>query len=239
MASKALNFYLQIPVKELQRIVLAHQEEFDALIGDTFSEEELKVYEKMLDEISSVDVQPIFTELSFDDFYADPKQECKQRFFFETCQSSLCLDNLPYLDANPFQVTYLIDLLWSLDEVLIDRGGVNELMFKKAYLEEIKKYKTMEVFIKDDLPKVVPVKTKAPVHPMDFLILDVYKEIERLKENHVGIPISDQSEKIQKIYSVMSTEKLSGDELFSKTGLIAKDFGDNLERLKFFLRKIN
>jgi hypothetical protein len=184
-------------------------------------------------------VQPILSELSFDDFYPCPKEEEKQRSFFESCQSSICLDNLPYFESNPFQITYLIDLLWSLDEVLIDRGGVSELIFKREYIDELKKFKTMEVLLPVEKEKPIVVTTKRPVNPIDFTIHDVYKELALVEAMGIEIPISDQSEKLQKIFAAAKSDKdLDADALLKRSGLIPKDFGDNLERLKFFLKKL-
>lgn len=234
--SKTHYLYLRLPVKDLEKLVEAHQEEFETLVGDTFSEDELLKYEKLLDTLSTVEVQPILSELRFDDLYPEPQEETKQRVFFESCKSCICLDHLPYFESHPFQVTYLIDLLWTLDEVLVDRGGVQELQFKKAYIDHLKKFKTMDSLLTDRPPKAREVTTTSPVHPMDFLVLDVYKELGRIGSQEISA--SEQSEKLQKILSVMKSETLDADGLLKKSGLNAKDFGDHLERLKFFLKKI-
>ena len=78
--------------------------------------------------------------------------------------------------------------------------------------------------------------------PIDFLILDVYKELDRLRsldlldvvmEKLEGLP-----EKSRKTFQVMNQERLDASQLLRKSGLNAKDFDDNLERLKFFLKKL-
>lgn len=236
--SRSHTYYTRLNVHELERIVQAHQDEFEQLLGDTFSEQELTAFEKMIDSIAAIYVQPIMSEITFDDFYAHPAEEEKQRHFFESCKSSISLENIPYLESNPFQVTYLIDLLWTLDEVLIDKGGISELCFKKAYLDELKKYKTLESLIPQTEEKKIPViTTKAPVSPIDFLIQDIYKELNRLHPQQ--IPQSEMSEKVQRIYEAMKVDKLDSDAIFKLSGLIPKDFDDNLEKLKFFLKKIN
>lgn len=234
--SKALNLYFRLSVKELERVIEDYQTEFDTVLEDTFSDEELLKYESMIDAIAALYVQPLSDELSFDDFYADPNQEEKQRHFFESCRSSLVLENLPFFESNPFQVTYLTDLLWSFEEVLIDAGGVNNLMFRKDFLEELKRYKTMESLLTDIPERVVETKSFLPVTPIDFLIVDVYKELERLKAYTYSV--DELSEKPRRIHEVMKAERLDNASLFKKTGLIPKDFDDGLERLKFFLRKI-
>lgn len=236
--SRSHTYYTRLKVPELERIVQAHQDEFDQLLGDTFSEQELTTFEKMIDSIAAIYVQPIMSEITFDDFYATPSEEDKQRNFFESAKSSISLENIPYLESNPFQVTYLIDLLWTLDEVLIDRGGISELCFKKAYLDDLKKFKTIESLIPETQEKKIPViTTKAPVGPIDFLIQDIYKELTRLES--IQIPHEELSEKARKIYEVMKVDRPDSDTIFKLSGLIPKDFDDNLEKLKFFLKKIN
>ncbi|WP_408095789.1 hypothetical protein ACJVC5_12155 [Peredibacter sp. HCB2-198] len=234
--SRALNLYFRLSVKELERVIEDYQAEFDQALEDTFSDDELLKYEPMIDAIAAIYVQPISNELSFDDFYGDPAQEEKQRLFFESCRSSIVLENLPYFESNPIQVTYLTDLLWSFEEVLIDPGGVSNLMFRKDYLEELKRYKPMDSLLADKPEKVIETKTSVPVSPIDFLVLDVYKELDRLRG--FAVPVDDLGEKPRRIYEAMKNEKLDSTGLFKKSGLIPKDFDDGLERLKFFLRKL-
>ncbi len=238
--SRSHYFYFKLSVKDLESLVSAYQAEFDLLLEDCFTDDELTIYEKMIDAIAAVYVQPILSEMSFDDFYADEKREDMQRSFFEAAKSSICLENLPYFESNPFQVTYLKALLSRFAEVLIDRGGVNELVFKEDYLSELSKYKDIDSLIPEiEMPKP-EIKTSRPVDPIDFFIFDVYKEIDRLKstEKISDIDLEGQSEKFKKIFSVMSAEKLDASALLRKTGLNAKEFDDTLERLKFWLKKI-
>lgn len=237
--SRTHYFYLPHSLKEVQGIVEAHQEEFETIIDDTFSDDELTKFEKKLDDIGAIYVQPIFSELSFDDLYADSTQEEKQRVFFNSCKSSICLENLPYFDSNPFQVTYLIDLLWCFDEVLIDAGGTSELVFKKTYLDELKKYKMMDSLLKQVTIKPYETKSSLPVDPIDFLVADVYKEIERLKALGKLPTTFEASEKGEKIFMVMKEGRLDSDSLFRKSGLNAKDFDDYLEKLKFFFKSLS
>ena len=235
--AQSLNLYFRLSVRDLERLVEDYQTEFDQALEDNFTDDELLKLEPMIDAIAAIYVQPLSNELSFDDFYADPAQEDKQRSFFNEVKSSICLENLPYLESNPFQVTYLTDLLWSFDEVLIDRGGVNELMFRKDYLEVLKKYKTMDSFISaPPMEKPIEVKSAVPVTPIDFLIVDIYKELDRLKD--VIIDLEAMPEKARKIYLAMKGERSDSSTIFRKTGLIPKDFDDSLERLKFWLRKL-
>jgi len=215
----------------------AFKEEFDHLLNDSFTEFELEHFEKQIDSIAAVYVQPVLEELSFDDFYADPVFENDQRMFFERCKSTIVLENLPYLESNSFQVSYLKMLLTKFDDVLIDRGGVSELCFKDQFLKDLSGFKTIDSLLKP-IEKVVEVKTPSkPVDPIDFLIMDVYRELNRLK----GAPVNPEGlpPKIIKIFAVMEAEpKLGADALLRKTSLNPKDLDDGLERLKFWLRKL-
>jgi len=240
--AKSHCFYMLFPLPELERVVKIFQLDFDELINDTFTDSELVNFEKMLDSISAIFVQPIMSELTFDDFYPKDSESIKQRAFFMECRSSIILENLPDFHDNPFQVTYLIELLRNLDEVLIDTGGINELVFKKDYLESLKRHKNIFSLLPPTILKPLEIITTKPVNPIDFLILDVYKEFDRLQKlermDLVLEQMGTQSEKLQKTYVAMKDERLDASLLLRKSGLNPKDFDDNLERLKFFLKKI-
>lgn len=236
--STSQYFYTQLTVTDLEKLVKHFQDEFETLLKDSFSDDELAIHERSIDAIAAIFVQPIISELSFDDFYPDEDLEQEQRLFFESCKSSICLENLPYFQSNPFQVSYLILLLGKLGEVLIDFGGVNELVFKEKYLLNLKKYKTMDHLL--GIKEVAPVVNKPfiPVHQIDFFVMDVYKEIERLRREGKLEAIEMPSEKRMKLLGLMKVEKFHPEELMKKSGLGAKEFDDNMESLKFFLKKI-
>ncbi len=235
--SKAIYLYSQLTLSELQTIVEAHQAEFDAFLEDTFTEDELASFEKKLDALGAIYVQPILTELSFDDFYPDPFQEQKQKTFFESCKSSICIENLPDLEINPFQVSYLIMLLNSFEEILIDGGGVCELAFKEVYLANLISFRSVKD-LTSRLPKLEKkAKESAAMEPIDFLVQDVYQELPRFLDNETVH--NEMPEKMRNIFLVMKNEKLEADLILNKSGLNPKDFGDNLERLKFYLKKYN
>jgi len=232
-------FYTQHTVTDLEKLVHHFQEEFETLLKDSFCDDELAIHERSIDAIAAVFVQPILSELSFDDFYPDEDLEQEQRAFFESCKSSICLENLPYFQSNPFQVSYLIQLLSKVGEVLIDLGGVNELVFKEKYLLNLNKYKTIDHLLGVKV-KTAPSSNKPfiPVHQIDFFVIDVYKEIERLCREGKLETIEMPSEKRMKLLNLMKIEKLHPEELMRKSGLGAKEFDDNMESLKFFLKKI-
>ena len=235
--SHAHYFYFKLSVQDLDKKVKALQLDFDHLVNDTFSEAELTAFEGQLDDIGAVFVQPIFSEMTFDDFYPKASEAQRQADFFKAARSSICLENIAAVETNAFQVTYLIELLRDFDEVLIDTGGVSELMFKKDYVDNLKKYKNIFSLIQDEPKKPLDVKTTRPVDPIDFLIQDVYKELIRLKDSPVQEWVQQLPEKTQKVYQAMKDESLDASALLKKSHLNAKDFDDNLERLKFFLKK--
>ncbi|MCM2349222.1 MAG: hypothetical protein NDI69_04320 [Bacteriovoracaceae bacterium] len=241
--SRSHYFYFPLSVEELEQVVDAHIKDFETIIGDLFTEDEVKHYEKMLDSIAAIYVQPILSELTFEDFYADASLLKEQQSFFESCRSSICLEGLPYLESNPFQVSYLKLLLSHFSEVLIDRGGIQDLQFKQVYLDDLNKYKVMESLV-PDIPavKVNSEKKTRPVDPIDFLVADVYKEIARITVSGnarlIDEALQSQSQKVQKIYLAFQGEELDSSDLFKKSGLNPKDFDDHLERFKFLLKKI-
>ncbi len=230
--SRSLYFYSPLSVSELTQKLTAHREEFDALLGDSFSEAELEKWAALLDELATVDVQPMVEALSFEDFTPDPQEAESQRRFFASCRSCLHLDHLPFLENNPFQVTYLKDLLWMLDDVLVDQGGMSELVFKSAFLAELKGLKTLEAL----LPQAATVR--APVlDPMAPLVAEIQVQLKRLAAAGVVLDMSGEGEKRQKILAAFQLGAQDSAELLRLSGLNPKDFGDGLEGLKFYLKK--
>jgi hypothetical protein len=237
--SRSHYFYFRLSLTQLEEVIALRQTEFDQILDDSFTEDELMEYEKLIDSIAAVYVQPILSELTFDDFYASSECAEEQEAFFYSCQSSICLENLPYFESNPFQVTYLKELLKGFDQVLIDQGGVHELCFKDDYLEELARHRDMDSLIPKE-KTIIEIQTKKPVEPIDFLILDVYKEIHRLQENGKmeSLDKSELSPKIINILKALGTNVQDSTLLLKYSGLNAKDFDDGLERLKFWLRKL-
>lgn len=233
--AQSLIFFLPLETSFLEKLILSFQEEFDHLLEDTFSDDELKSFATDLDALGAVFPGPLSSEISFEDFYSRPDQESEQRRFFETCKSSLSIENLPYLESSPFQVTYLQELLKKFEEVLIDRGGVSELIFKQHYLFELERFKNIDTLLSFRKPSPAPVSTFAPVDPIDFLVLDVYHELGRLKDKN--LPLQELPEKLHKLIYEMKKGKVVPSTLYQKSGLNPKDFDDGLERLKFWLRK--
>ncbi len=240
--SETLYLYTHVSLANLEKLVKSHQDSFDEELNDLFSEEELQDFERQVDGIAAVYVQPVISELTFDDFSAKAEEAAAMRSFFDACKSSIVLENLPYLQSNPFQVSYLVRLLHRLDEALVDTGGVNELVFKAQYLSALEKYKKMEDLISLAYVKKEAVKPKKPLDPIDFLVQDVFKEYDRILDQgklyEVTQLLEAQSEKQQMLFRALGEDRSDAAALLRNSGLIPKDFDDNLERMKFFLRKL-
>ena len=241
--SRALYLYTSLSLKELEAILAAHQDEFDHYLTELFSDEERSVFEKSIDAIGAVYVQPIITELTFEDFTPKPGQDNEQRHFFETCRSSLCIENLPYLEENPFQVSYLLMLFSSLPEVLIDQGGFEELLFKNGFLQTLESYKSIDTFISSPKEKKIrpPQRTQA-VDPIDFLINDVRQLL--IKHQAQGVELSqylaEAPEQVLQIFQAFQDiPHNDSHEIFRHSRLKPKEFDDYLERLKLTLKKIH
>ena len=237
-------FYTRLKVKDLELIIKDFQEKFDEDLQNTFSDDELRTFEQKIDEMAAIFVQPVIEDLSFDDFYTNPITEQEQRKFFDECRSSISVENLPYMESNPFQISYLKDLLTKFDQVLIDSGSINPLQFKDEYLLNLRRYKDMNSIVPEIVPRIIKTtKSSMPVHPIDFLVRDVYAEMVSSKSTdrmkNVVEELRSMPQAINIIFDVMNEEGLDAEVLMLKSKLNAKDFGDQLERLKFFLRRIN
>ena len=135
-------------------------------------------------------------------------------------------------------MSYLKDLVEKFDQCLIDRGGMEELFFKEQFLSELCGYRDLSSLlgvVKKSKPKV---QSKfIPIDPIDFLIMDVYRELDRLKDDPPSLELVP--EKLRKLLFSMKEERLMDQSLlFQRCGLNAKDFDDGLERLKFLLKKM-
>lgn len=237
--SKNLSFYFPLNVSELSALVEAYQKEFDELISDSFSDDELEHVEKKLDALAAVYVSPVAAELTFDDFEADESQ----RDFFTQCKSILVLENVPYLETNVFQVSWLQLFLGRFSAFLVDQGGLSDLVPKEKFLASLSSYKNMDGLLKQERPAPPPLKhgVSAPVLPIDFLILDVYQEIERLRSGgriQEALERVAEMDKPRRIFTIMKEGKLDAHSLLQLSALNPKDFDDNLERLKFTLKKV-
>ena len=133
-------------------------------------------------------------------------------------------------------------LLSRFGEVLVDRGGIFELQFKEDYHNDLNRNKTLDDLIYVPKAAEVRAQTTLPVDPIDFLDLDVYKELERLnqtgKVKEVEEEIKEQNQKVQKLYLTLTKGKFDASLLYQKSGLAPKDFDDYLEKIKFILRKL-
>lgn len=237
--ARTLTFFFPLKVPELDALVTAFQKEFDELIQDSFTEDELEVMEKKLDALAAVYVNPILQELTFEDFEADEIH----RNFFESCRSSLLLENLPYLETNPFQVSWLELFLGRFSDFLADKGNLSALVTKKEFFADLSRYKNMDPLTKPAKPEPRPLQhgLKAPVLPIDFLIVDVYRELSRIEASGklpAALEAVSGFEKARRIYAIMKDGKLDANSLLGLSGLNPKEFDDNLEKLKFILKKV-
>lgn len=239
--SLSLTFYFPFSPNDLETIIESFRKEFDELLKDSFADSELEVFEAKLDALGAVYVQPVMDELSFHDFYPDPEKSDEQESFFKKAKSSLCIENLPYLETNPFQVSYLRMLAGKFSNFLVDRGGVHELLFKEDFLKLLESLKSMDKLLLS--PPVEETKRSGknfyPVDPLDFIFVDVIKEFEKLRSSGKEIDASTLGEAPKKILNALLKSDFDHPiELFKASGLGAKAFDDGLERLKFFLRSL-
>jgi hypothetical protein len=221
-----LYLYSKTDPLELQVQVDQFRKEFEINLGDLFSEIELTRFERLLDELATVDVQPVLDDISFEDFNAPPEM----RASFEEMRSVICLENMPFLENNPFQVSYLTRLIKEIGEVLIDRGGIEDLQHGIDFIAEIKILKSMESLIETE-PTPVTLMIKGPI---DYLLDDIYREIDRLEGQ---VLLANMTERQQRIFVPLQKHRPDSLNLLKLSGLNPKDFGDGLESLKFFLKR--
>lgn len=229
---REIYLYSAHPPLELEVLVDEHKKAFETELGDLFSDEDLVRFERHLDELATLDVQPRLEALSLDDFAIDEAARASLAQFFEECRSVVCLENVPFLENNPFQVSYLRGLFRRVGPLLVDLGGLVELMTSEEFLASIARLRSV-----DDLVPAIEVvaKPRAPEPTLaDLLLVDVYRELDRLEGQ---VPLAAMSERQQKIFAHLRAGRPSAVELLKLSGLNPKDFGDGLESLKFFLKR--
>lgn len=239
--SRALYLYSHLSLTAVEKIISEHQEDFDEVLEEEFSSEEQENFADMIDAIGAISAQPLISELSFDDFEADPEEEAKQRFFFEHTKSTVILENLPELGENPFQVTYLLMLIERFPELLIDWGFTSELQFKDRFLQELRSYRQLGALAKRT-QEYVARPTPKQRSAIDFIVDDVYRELNRInsqaKNELIDLERSSLPEKMQRVLSAFESGVWTAEVLLAKSQQNPKDFGDNLERVKFFLKRL-
>jgi hypothetical protein len=229
--ARHLMIYTTLTEMELALKLEAHQEEFEVLLGDTFSEDELEGMERQLETLASIEAQPLLDAVSFSDLTAKSGEEELQERFFTRCRSCLCLENLPYLETHPLQVTYLIDLMWMFDEALVETPGGESVLFKQDFLQELKPLSNVESLLRKT---PLPPRPSAPVEsPVDFVLRDIHREVARLAGAIVEVP-----DRFAVLWPLVQDTSLDTHTLLQRSGLHPKDFGDRLESLKFFLKKL-
>ena len=229
--SRHLVIYTTLSELDLALKLEAHQEEFEVLLGDTFSEQELEAMERQLETLASIEAQPLLAAVSFDDLAPKSGEEARQESFFSRCKSCLCLENLPYLETHPLQVTYLIDLLWMFDEALVEYPGGESVLFKQDFLQELKPLANVESLLRKTPG---PSRLAAPAEgTVDFVLRDIHREVVRLADSIVEVP-----DRFAMLWPQVKDTSLDSHALLQRSGLPPKDFGDRLESLKFFLKKL-
>lgn len=229
---REIYLYSAHPPLELEVLVDEYKKVFETELGDLFSDEDLVRFERHLDELATLDVQPRLEGLNLDDFAIDEAAPASLSQFFDGCQAVICLENLPFLENNPFQVSYLRGLLRHVGPLLVDLGGLVELMTSEEFLASIARLRSV-----DDLVTTVEVTAKPRTQEptlADLLLVDVYRELDRLEGQVTMVAMSERQ---QKIFVHLRSGRPSAIELLKLSGLNPKDFGDGLEGLKFFLKR--
>lgn len=225
--SKSLHIFLPYTQKELLKIIEDYQSDFDEILKEEFSEDELESLADSLDTLASVDVTSRTQDVTIDDFEIENKDLPLMSDAFGKTKSVLVFDELPFLDTHPLQVTYLKNLLWSFREGIVDRGGVNKLIFLKDYLLILKKYKGMDA-LNLSVPEVQKVVIPGPTDPLSV----IYELVLNSKISE----INHHSEKMKMIFHLIRNQKISKENLFKESRLSLKDFGDEIERLRIYLK---
>ena len=226
----------------MKELVQAQEKLFEEWLLDSFTEDEMDFYQDMIDSISSVLIDLKINEIKFEDFDAITGDTSLKEILFHKSITTISLSDLPYLENNPFQVSYLVMLLNQLNVVLIDPGGLEDLLLKEEYLVKLSEFKKADdLLFSPSYQSSVIQKTSQKVYdPIERLVTEIYNELKRLEVGGI-LPISGDNlpEKTRKILMVMQQDYYDSNHLLRLTDLHPKDFDDHLEKLKFYLKKVN
>jgi len=225
---RSIYLYNFSEVKAVQELIEKFQEDFDEILQDEFTSDELEVFEPKLEELANVYGQPIFSELKFEDFEVPEESYLKFKFIFESCKSCVVLENVADLYTNPFQVSYLMELMRFFDEGLIDLGNFQPLQTKQEFEKDLRSYTNMMNL----RPKQFSPKKEIPtdLSPIERELL----EIRTLLKNNLAPPALP--EKTQHLLQTIISNLGDSNHVLRCSGMNPKDFTDNLEKLRLALK---
>jgi hypothetical protein len=226
----------------LKELVEAQEKLFEEWLLDNFTDDEIDFYQDMIDSISSVLIDSKIDELKFEDYEAIRGDISFKKILFHKSITTISFSDLPYLENNPFQVSYLTMLLNQLNIVLIDPGGLEDLLLKEEYLVKLGEFKKADdLLFRPSYQQSIVQNTSQKVYdPIDKLVTEIYNELKRLEVAGI-LPMSgdDLPEKTRKILISIQQDYYDSNQLLALTALHPKDFDDHLEKLKFYLKKVN
>lgn len=240
--SKSLYIHTPYNIPFLEELFQVHQKQFEEWLNDSFTDEELDFFQEKIDTIAHVLIDLKVDSIGFEDYESISGDRELKNDLFNRLNTTISLNDMPFLESNPFQVSYLFLLVNKLENILIDPGSLNDLLSKDEYLKKLDTFKKAEDLLINFSPTVqAPKKTHSRVFdPIDYLITEIYNELKRLEvAGKLPIIATDLPEKAQKLLAVMQTDYFNASDLLRLTSLHPKDFDDHLEKLKFYLRKVD
>lgn len=213
--------------------------EFDLLVQDPSLGQYFQKNEKKLDELASVIVSPKLPEIEFDCFEFEEKNRVQYETLFNKTKTTFAIENLPYLEVNPFQVSWLKLFFKNLGECLIDVGGMELLEDRLTFLERLENYKDLSLFKEEHLHfdrKPLPVRFEKT--PLDFVIDKLNLEIIRLKNSNLEKEFAQTltHESLRNLYNVYLTNSGINSLWPLRNKMDPKKFGDLTEKLYFLVK---
>lgn len=211
---------------------------FDDFIQNPIYEEYVIKNEKKLDEMGHVTISPKMDELEFG-YYVNADQINHLKSQFGLMKTTIVIENLPYLENNPFQVSWLKLFVNELDQCLVDLGGMEYLESKSDFLNRISCYRDLETFAvvapkKQMRPEIIIPYEKTP---LDFIIDKLKLEITKTNTNAFLETL--ENNEMKKLFHIYLTENKINALYPIKNKMDPKKFGDQTESLYFKLIRFN
>jgi hypothetical protein len=203
-------------------------------------DERLGQLDRLCDELCAVELHSVIEGLSLEDFEYDHELQDEYAQFFKEVQGCVSFVGLTDPSLNPLLTSYMEHWLMSVKDGLIDLGGLNEVIRKSIYLEQLKSLPSTNKWL-EALPKPKEKNRPLKVHdnPIQFLIDDIVRLMDQSSEQALLTFEDDinQQAKLLTLWGPLKNKVFDARDLLSASGLHPKDFGDSLERLRLLMRR--
>lgn len=214
-----------------------HIDEIELRLKD---DQRLTQLDRFCDELCAVELHSVIEGLSLEDFEYAPEFQLEFSEFFKEVQGCVSFIGLTDPSLNPLLASFMEHWLSGVKDGLIDLGGLNEVMKKSIYLEQLKSLPSTRKWL-ESLPKTKEKLRSIKIHdnPIQQIIDDIILLLQQSKEPALLSFEADinQQAKLLALWGPIKNKVYDARDLLSASGMQPKDFGDSLERLRLLMKR--